>query len=116
MTVLRDAYTHEMKQGDTDPSVRRRLISATDKQPIDLTDVTGKFFLMDVDGNLIVDGTVTFESPRTDGVFRYDWEAGDTDDAGDYTAEFQLTFLSGAVLTVPNDGYISVPIAEQLGS
>lgn len=51
----------------------------------------------------------------TDGTyFDYAWSASDTDTAGDFDAEFEVTLSSGAVETYPNDTYILVKIAKDL--
>lgn len=44
---------------------------------------------------------------------RYSWEADDTDTAGDYLGEFELTLGAGP-LTVPSVGYIPVTIYADL--
>jgi hypothetical protein len=39
------------------------------------------------------------------GVVKYDWVAGDTETAGDFECEFEVTEADGALRTFPNDGY-----------
>ena len=36
------------------------------------------------------------------GVVKYAWQAGDTDEAGEFSAEFEVTYAGGAVQTFPN--------------
>ena len=116
MTITKDAYRHNMKTGDRLPSIRRKLASAETSQPLDLTGATARFIMMDVDGNVKVNASAIVESPETDGTIRYDWAAGDTSEDGTFEAEFQITFSTGEVYTMPNDGHIIVEITEQLGS
>jgi hypothetical protein len=42
-------------------------------------------------------------------------EPGDTDTAGTYWAEFEVTFGDGRVETYPNRGYLTVNIEPDLG-
>jgi hypothetical protein len=44
----------------------------------------------------------------------YDWVAGDTDSAGYYSGEWQVTYDNGQVETFPNDGVFLVQVVEQL--
>lgn len=115
MTVLKDAFRFFLKTGDTQPSIRRKLISKTDGTPIDLTLATVKFLMMDSDGNVKVNAAAVIED-ALGGVVRYDWVAADTTTAGTFDAEFQISFPSGGIFTMPSDGYIVVEITEELGS
>lgn len=46
--------------------------------------------------------------------FQYDWQAGDTDTAGDYEAEFEVTLSSGRIETYPNSQNIDVKIGKEI--
>lgn len=116
MTIMRDSYLHAMKTGDREPSIRRKLLSATSGDPIDLAGASAKFIMKDSAGNEAVNAAAVIETPTTTGVVRYDWQAGDTSEEGTFEAEFQIVFSGGNVYTMPNDGYIIVKITEQLGS
>lgn len=116
MSVLRDSYNHAMKQGDTQPSIRRQLVSKNNGSPIDMDGATAKFVMMDSAGNVKINKAAVVESPKSEGIVRYDWETGDTNQDGVFDAEFQITFDGNGIHTIPNDGYIKVPITEELGS
>jgi len=74
-----------------------------DGEIIDLTTATAVRFAMRRAGeDAKVDAAATIVSPATSGVIRYSWSAPDTDTAGAYLGEFDITF-PGGVLTIPND-------------
>jgi hypothetical protein len=47
------------------------------------------------------------------GQVRYDWAAGDTDEAGDFSGEFKVS-VAGAITTYPSSGYIPITITQDL--
>jgi len=48
------------------------------------------------------------------GVVKYDWLAGDTDTAGTYYGEIEVTYADTTVETFPNNGYFTIIIKEDL--
>lgn len=56
----------------------------------------------------------TITSASTGGV-SYGWTAADTDTAGTFQAEFEVTFGGGLIQTYPNTGYLAVSILDDLG-
>ena len=97
-----------IKQNDTRP-----IIQAT------LTDVTidggsTARFLMRLRGDKSskVAATATISDNGPPGVVRYNWAAGDTDTAGIYEGEFEITFSDGKIETYPNGEYIRITILE----
>lgn len=50
-----------------------------------------------------------------EGKVEYQWEADDLAKAGSYSMEFEITWSDGTVQTVPNEGYYSLVIEEDLG-
>lgn len=82
---------------------------------LDLTGCSVSLFLA---GILGTDETFEFAAEVTDvdtGAVQYQWEPGDTDLPGVYQAEWQVTYDSGDLLTVPNAGYDAVWIRDDLG-
>ncbi len=101
-----------IKQGDTLPALRRTLLNS-DGTPIDLTSATAVRFHMIESGTPMIDEAAVVVPPEVDGVVEYPWAAGDTDTAGVFQAEFEVTFAAGTVITVPNDRFMQVRIAPQ---
>jgi hypothetical protein len=89
-------------------------VSAT---AIDLSSgVTGvKFIMRDPNtGTAKVNAACTITTAAS-GIVTYEWIADDTDTAGTYNAEWQITYDNGKKLTVPNDTYETVVVKADLG-
>lgn len=97
--------------------------------PYDLTGATAVFSMRDratgalkvnraaatiANGSYTVDGVSVSYTPA-DGVLIHSWQAAETDTAGVYEAEFEVTFPSGDVLTAPNSAKIVVEITDDIG-
>lgn len=103
-----------MKAGDTAPIVRAALLDEF-AAPVNLTGASVKFVMAASGDKMVaVDAVATIEE-ATDGIVTYAWAVGDTDDAGSYVAEFEVTFVDASVQTFPTQGYIDVTIEEDLG-
>lgn len=50
------------------------------------------------------------------GVVKYQWIAADTNTAGDFNAEFQITFSDARVKTYPNTANFTVHVTPDLGA
>jgi len=46
---------------------------------------------------------------------KYEWQQGDTDIAGQYQAEFIVTFAETQPVKIPNNGYFNIIIDHKLG-
>lgn len=105
---------HRMKRGDLLPSIAATL-SYAGVGPIDLSNAASVKFIMRLPGVATpkVNRAAAFED-RVAGKVRYDWQGTDTDTAGRYHAEFEVTDSSGKKLTAPNDGYVWVTIVADL--
>lgn len=101
-----------IKQSDTSPSIRAVLQSATG--PIDLTSAAVRFHMKSIEGTLVVDQPMTIVSPATSGTVSYDWQTADTDTAGTYFAEFEVTYADTSVETFPNSENIPIVITPEL--
>ena len=110
------SQTFTIKRGDLLPPIT---IAATysDGTVIDLTAATTPKFMMRLASAADlstpkVNATATIvDGPG--GTIRYSWAGTDTDTAGLYTAEFEVT-LGGKKLTVPSASKLTVRIVEDI--
>ena len=108
------APTFYIKQNDTRPELDVFLRDDKDRT-INVTGATVKFNMRNASDNVVkVDnGSVTTVS-STAGRVKYSFSTSDTDTAGNFDGEFQVTFVGGQVETFPNDGYIKVIITDDV--
>ena len=101
-----------IKQNDTSPAIRYTLSPL-----VNLTGATVVFNMRARDNGAvkIARAVATIIAPATDGVVQYDWAASDTDTAGNWQGEFEITFADAAIETYPNNGYINIQITEEIG-
>lgn len=116
-----DSFLHFMKVGDTGPPLRRTLIDANNGLPMDLTGASVKLIMTEENGDPKINAAMSIEYPPTAGIVRYDWQTGDSDSAGNFPCEIQVTKLSGEIVTFPpgdfepGKRYIYVLMTEDLG-
>lgn len=87
----------EMKVGNTSPSMKYILELETGQT---LVAATARFVMGPKNGGVTVDRACTVDEAGT--ALIQDWQAGDTDIAGNYHAEFHVTYSDGSVETFPN--------------
>ena len=106
--------TFYIKQNDTRPELDVFLRDDKDRT-INVTGATVKFNLRNASDNTIKinNGSVTTVS-STSGRVKYSFSASDTDTAGNFDGEFEVTFVGGQVETFPNDGFIKVIITDDV--
>lgn len=71
---------------------------------------------LDVDRGVVVGGAGSFVGARTTGAVRYAPQPADTARAGLYLAEWKVDFGGGAVVRVPNSGYLTALVTARVGS
>lgn len=100
-----------MKVGDTSPSLQLAL-----GVPANLNGGTVTFSMAHRQTKALkVDSAGAVAAGTTmNPVVYYDWQASDTDEPGEFIAEFRVQYSDGLVETFPNDGYILVSIGEAL--
>lgn len=102
-----------LKQNDTAPSIRATLKDGSGSA-IDLTGASVRFHMKDLAGTVKIDTDATVISPATSGIVQYNWTGSDTDTAGTYYAEFEVTYSDSTVESFPNDGNIGILITKAL--
>lgn len=100
-----------IKRNDTRGAIKATL--SNENGVVDLTGCSVRFIMarrkrIKVDRQAIIEDALN-------GVAWFVFEQGDTDEAGTYQAEFEVTFTDNRVETFPNDGYITVEIKSDLG-
>lgn len=105
-------YEFNLKRGDTAPSILYALLPVD----TDLSGATVRFSMSkNDDGAVKINraAAVVVTATGTPTV-RYDWQPADTDEAGFFSAEFEVTYSGGAVETFPNSGHIPVTISPDI--
>lgn len=102
-----------IKQNDTEPTFQAGLLDS-DGFPVDLTSATAvRFHMRDASGTVIVDQPMVIITAAS-GVVQYDWIAADTQTAGSFQVEVEVTYLGGSIETFPNNGYEEVIITDDI--
>lgn len=102
-----------IKQGNVLPWIRATLLDADDA-PINLAGSTVRFHMKsDNDGGTVVDTLATIIGAAA-GEVAYEWAAGDTDEAGWMSIEWEITDGALDVTTVPSYGYDKVYITGKI--
>lgn len=101
-----------IKQSDTSPSLRATLQDA-DGVAVNLNGATVQFHMKSLDGVVVLDEAMTITTPAS-GIITYNWQTGDTDTAGTYFAEFEVTYTDLSIETFPNTGNLPIVITPEL--
>lgn len=114
------ASTFTIKHGDLAPPLQATLTDSKG-QAMNLTGQLGITFQMKLRQHaqndevpLKVDAAGAVVGPATDGVVQYDWVGADTDEVGDYIAEFKVIQSDGKPRTVPNPTFITVRVVSDI--
>ena len=106
--------TFYIKQNDTRPELDVFLRDDKDRT-INITGAAVKFNMRNASDNTIKidNGSVTTVN-STSGRVKYSFSAANTDTAGNFDGEFEVTFVGGQVETFPNDGFVKVIITDDV--
>lgn len=110
--------TFYIKQGDTSPAIKYQL-KDFEGNPVNLTGFNDVEFHLRKEGvnavkvNDDTDGNVSVVD-ASEGKVKYEWEDGDTDEAEDHLAEWEVEFSDGAKETFPNRRNIKVKIEDEI--
>lgn len=102
-----------IKRNDTSP-ILQTVLSDANGVAIDLTGTTVKFYMKKYKATTPKINATAAIVNEDAGIVRYLWQTGDTDTAGSYQAEFQITYDDGAVETFPNADFIQIDIINDL--
>jgi hypothetical protein len=102
-----------IKQGDTRSPYVRTLEDAN-LDPVNLAGAAVVYHMVSLGGAETVTGPATI-TDAANGQVTYSWQPNDTEVAGIYFAEWQVTFSGGAVETFPNGGHDLVLVSPELG-
>jgi len=92
----------DMKRNDTSPAFEMQCQNNAG-DGVDISNAVAKFHLAEYNsGNIVVDKIATI-TDETQGKVKYQWEPEDTETAGLYGAEVEVTYQDGEVETFPND-------------
>lgn len=102
------------KTGDTSPAIEYYL-QDYDLEPINLIDASVKFQMKEANSDtVLIDSSATIVD-ENEGRVKYEWQEGDTDTAGNYHAEWEVTYSDGTIETFPKEKNIIVTIIEDIG-
>lgn len=104
-----------IKTGDLLPVISATLRNA-DGTAISLVNASSVAFHMRRRGTttLLVNGACSIDD-AAGGQVSYTWQDGDFSESGEYEGEYEITYTSGKVLTVPNNKHLSIVITGELG-
>lgn len=107
-----------IKQNDTRPRLDRSLSETINgaSAPLNLTTASAVKLIARFTGSLVakINASAAIASANG-GVVRYTFLAADTDTVGQLNAEYEITWNDGGVETIPNDGYFSIEVVDDLG-
>lgn len=97
-------------QNDTKPDLE--FVITKDGRPVDLTGCTVYFTMKKIGGDIKINKAQCSIVDAESGLVKYEWQAGDTSEAGDYEGEVEVVDANGEVQT----GYekIYIKIREEL--
>ena len=104
-----------IKRNDLKPNLQARCTEGD--TPVDISQAeSARVIIANRLGNK-VDAAVTILDDGTEGLrglWEYEWAEGDTDVAGDFRIEVEVTWPGGAPQTFPSGGYETVRITKDL--
>ena len=105
----------EIKENDTSPALEG-IVRDGFGSPIDLTGATIVLNTRLRPGGAVKvnGGSMGTVGSAVNGRVKYSWQASDTDTAGIYEAEIQITFSGGLIRTVPRKGYFIVDVSDDI--
>lgn len=104
--------TFKLKRGDTSPGLQYQLGVYEAGSGV-LAAASVRFLMRRVGAaEPVVSEPATIHD--ADGIVRYAWAAADTAAAGEFEAEFEITYSDNSVETDPSSGFIKVEISGDI--
>jgi hypothetical protein len=104
-----------IKQGDVLPVITTQCLDENGAA-VNLTGASVRFLMRPQRQAAIKVNALASITTAAEGRAKYEWQSGDTDRAGTYEAEWEVTFADGKKSTFPNDGYNTIAVLTQIGS
>jgi hypothetical protein len=102
-----------IKTNDTSPKLAVTLEDALGNA-IGLAGCSARFHMKAFGASLLkIDAVASIEDAAL-GIVEYAWTGTDTDTAGTYYGEIEVTYADNTVETFPNNGYFTIIIKEDL--
>lgn len=102
-----------VKQNDSAGTIEATLVDE-DEVAVDLTGATVRFHMRKAGAaSAKVNAAATIVTAAS-GIVRYSWVSGDTDEAGVFSAEWEVTFSGGGRQTFPNWQDDTVTVTAEL--
>ena len=102
-----------IKTNDTKP-----LLIGTLKDPagakVDISGATARFHMKKYGASSLKVDALASVTNGSEGQVSYSWSASDTDTAGTYYGEIEITYSDSKLETFPNNGYFNIIINEDL--
>ena len=107
--------TFEIKQNDTSPALEGILRDGF-KRPINITGATVVLNTRLRPGGAVKvnGGTMGAVGDAVKGRAKYSWTASDTNTAGIYEWEIQITFSNGKIRTIPPKGHFLLEVTDDI--
>lgn len=102
-----------LKQNDTSPALQTTLLDG-DGLPVSINGNNGVRFHMRAPAGAVKIDADAIVVDASAGIVRYNWLPEDTDTAGTFQAEFEVTYTDNSVETFPNLGYIDIVITDDI--
>lgn len=107
-----------IKKNDTLPALQLCIIDRGclgGKQAFNLEGVSGVTFTMrDSCGNYKIFNHSAQIISYSEGIVQYNWRPEDTSDFGSFSGEFQLLYLDGKKMTIPQKGHLKIDILKDI--
>ena len=110
---IRGGMAFRIKTNDTKPLL---IVTLKDHAgaKVDISGATARFHMKKYGASSLKVDALASVTNGSEGQVSYSWSASDTDTAGTYYGEIEITYSDSKVETFPNNGYFTIIINEDL--